>query len=128
MIANTFSNKNPLDATWHPWATPTIKDGVQQGYHLLSLVTKTVHNHYKCITRYSKTRDYRGIPNFLIFDPKHRLWVLVRTAPVSRFYLGSNIKLFWIRGSTEQKQEKYQTLSTENFQFLQLAKNLYNIH
>ena len=28
---------------------------------------------------YSKTRVCRGIPTFLIFDPKHRLWVLVRT-------------------------------------------------
>ena len=29
---------------------------------------------------YSKTGVYRGIPTFLIFDPKHRFWVLVRTA------------------------------------------------
>ena len=28
---------------------------------------------------YSKTGVCRGIPIFLIFDPKHRLWVLVRT-------------------------------------------------
>ena len=27
----------------------------------------------------------RGIPNFLIFDPKHTLWVLVRTASARRF-------------------------------------------
>ena len=31
---------------------------------------------------YSKTGVYRGLPNFLIFDPKHRLWVLVRTATI----------------------------------------------
>ena len=29
---------------------------------------------------YSKTGVYRGILFFLIFAPKHRLWVLVRTA------------------------------------------------
>ena len=29
---------------------------------------------------YSKNGVNRGIPIFLIFDPKHRLWVLVRTA------------------------------------------------
>ena len=29
---------------------------------------------------YSKTGVCRGIPIFLIFAPKHRLWVLVRTA------------------------------------------------
>ena len=29
---------------------------------------------------------YRGIHNFLIFALKQRLWVLVRTAPVRRFY------------------------------------------
>ena len=34
---------------------------------------------------YSKTVVYRGIPIFLIFAPKHRLWVLVRTASPRRF-------------------------------------------
>ena len=32
---------------------------------------------------YSKTGVYRGIPIFLIFAPKHRLCVLVRTASPS---------------------------------------------
>ena len=27
---------------------------------------------------YSKTGVCRGIPNFLIFDPKHTMWVVVR--------------------------------------------------
>ena len=34
---------------------------------------------------YSKTGVCRGIPIFLIFTPKHRLWVLVRTASARRF-------------------------------------------
>ena len=34
---------------------------------------------------YRKTGVYRGIPIFLIFAPKHRLWVLVRTASARRF-------------------------------------------
>ena len=34
---------------------------------------------------YSKTGVCRGIPIFLIFAPKHRLWVLVRTASARRF-------------------------------------------
>ena len=34
---------------------------------------------------YSKTGVFRGIPIFLIFAPKHRLWVLVRTTSVMRF-------------------------------------------
>ena len=29
---------------------------------------------------YSKKGVFRGIAIFLIFDPKHRLWVLIRTA------------------------------------------------
>ena len=33
----------------------------------------------------------RGIPNFLIFAPKHRLWVLVRTASTRRFQLARTI-------------------------------------
>ena len=35
---------------------------------------------------YSKTGVCRGIPIFLIFAPKHRLWVLVRTASVRQTY------------------------------------------
>ena len=34
---------------------------------------------------YSKTGVCNGIPIFLIFDPKHRLWELVRTASSRRF-------------------------------------------
>ena len=34
---------------------------------------------------YSKAGVCRGIPIFLIFAPKHRLWVLVRTASARRF-------------------------------------------
>ena len=34
---------------------------------------------------YSKTGVCRGIPIFLIFAPKHRLWVPVRTASARRF-------------------------------------------
>ena len=36
----------------------------------------------------SKTGVYRGTPIFLIFDSKHRLWVLIRTKTASarRFY------------------------------------------
>ena len=33
---------------------------------------------------YSKIEVYRGIPYFLIFALKHRLWVLIRTASMRR--------------------------------------------
>ena len=48
----------------------------------------------QCIPPYSKRGVYRGIPIFLIFDPKHRLWVLVRlTAPVPTInVLSKNMK------------------------------------
>ena len=36
---------------------------------------------------FSKTGVWRGIPIFLIFAPKHRLWVLVRTACIECFQL-----------------------------------------
>ena len=38
-----------------------------------------IHNPYTPLL-YSKTGVCRGIHIFLIFAPKHRLWVLVRTA------------------------------------------------
>ena len=34
---------------------------------------------------YSKIGVYRGVPYFLIFAPKHGLWVLVRTTSLRRF-------------------------------------------
>ena len=34
---------------------------------------------------YSKTGVCRGIPIFVIFAPKHRLWVLIRTVLARRF-------------------------------------------
>ena len=48
---------------------------------------KHVHVMYTTLTPllYSKTGVCRGIPIFLIFAPKHRLWVLVRTASARRF-------------------------------------------
>ena len=48
---------------------------------------------------------------FLISAQKHRLWVLVRTASVSRSNEYHNLCF-------EQKQEKYQNFLSENFQFL----------
>ena len=36
-------------------------------------------------TLISKTGVYRGIPIFLIFDPKHRLWLHVRIASLRLF-------------------------------------------
>ena len=34
---------------------------------------------FSCTGSYRKTWVCRGIPNFLIFDSKHTLWVLIRT-------------------------------------------------
>ena len=60
---------------------------------------------------FSKTVVCRGIPIFLIFAPKHGLWVLVRTA--SAIYVLS-------------KKKKKKKKSNESFQFLQLNENLYS--
>ena len=57
---------------------------------------------------YSKTGVCRGIPIFLIFAPKHRLWVLVRT-------------------TLSKNKKNIKKNSTEFFQFLQL-KNLCILH
>ena len=55
-------------------------------------------------TLYTKTWIYRGMPIFLIFDPKHSVWVLIRMPnpggfdmyPQSMFWVKiiENIKLF----------------------------------
>ena len=63
-----------------------------------------------CPLLYCKTGVCRGIPIFLIFAPKYRLWVLVRTA--SLFCQSKNKK-------------NIKKNSNENFQFLHLKKSLY---
>ena len=45
---------------------------------------------------YSKTGVCRGIPIFLIFGTKHRLWVLVRTASARRFFRVGYPQSFYI--------------------------------
>ena len=66
----------------------------QPHYNTVSLKTQSVFHQenmsVKCIPPltpllYRKTGVCRGIAIFLIFAPKHRLWVLVRTASARRF-------------------------------------------
>ena len=60
---------------------------------------------------YSKTGVCRGIPIFLNFAPKRRLWVLFRTALARRFKRVSTIYVL----SKNKKNIKF--FSTENFHF-----------
>ena len=60
---------------------------------------------------YSKTGGYRGILCFLIFSPKHRLWVLVRTASLRRFLRVPTINVL------SKNKKKYYKLSSENNHF-----------
>ena len=47
---------------------------------------------------YSKTGVYRGIPIFLIFAQKHRLWVVVRTATIYVLSRNKkNVKIFLLK-------------------------------
>ena len=57
---------------------------------------------------YGKTGVCRGITIFLIFAPKHRLWVLVITCTHNLCF-----------------EQKYQKFSTENFHYIKLLKSLY---
>ena len=59
-------------------------------FHLLKMRTSIdIFKNEKCkVTfgfEYSKTGVYRGKHFFLIFAPKHRFWVLIRTASPGRF-------------------------------------------
>ena len=66
----------------------------------------------------SKTGVCRAKSIFLIFAPKHRLWVFVRTASPMRFYRVPTIYVL------SKNKQKYQNFSAENFQFLKLKNNL----
>ena len=60
----------------------------EDGFLASGLIMKREHQENMSVQRippytpllYSKTGVCRGIPIFLIFAPKHGLWVLVRTA------------------------------------------------
>ena len=61
--------------------------GASSGSHIIRITcTCNIFLPYTPLL-YSKTGVYRGIPNFLIFDQKHTLWVhvLVKTALARRF-------------------------------------------
>ena len=69
---------------------PVWNSAVLLGKHDTFLSLHQENMSVKCIPPqtpllYRKTGVCRGIPIFLIFAPKHRLWVLVRTASVRRF-------------------------------------------
>ena len=56
---------------------------IQMEIHQENMSVKCIPPHTPHL--YSKTGVRRGIPIFLNFAPKHRLWVLVRTASPRRF-------------------------------------------
>ena len=71
---------------------------------------------------YSKTGVYKGIPIFVIFYPKHRLWVLVRTASLTSSarrlinVLNSNIE-----NINKENQLKFFIFTTKKFLYFAWA-------
>ena len=55
---------------------------------------------------------FTGVYFFLIFVPKHRLWVLLRTASLRRFYRVPRINVL-----SKKKRKKYLKISSENEHF-----------
>ena len=51
---------------------------IDKAHHQENMSMKSIPPHTPLL--YSKVGVYRGIPIFLMFVPKHRLWVHVRTA------------------------------------------------
>ena len=72
-------------------------------------------------TSYRKTGVCKGITNFLIFDPKHTLCVLVRTALARRFLRVPTINVL----SENKKSIKHFLLKFSNFTS---EKNLRILH
>ena len=68
---------------------------------------------------YSKTTVCRGIPNFLIFHPKHTLWVLVRTASQPTMYVLSEninkIKIIPMKFSNFSSEKKSLYIARASF-------------
>ena len=55
----------------------------EKKYHQENMSVKCIHPYTPLL--YSKTGVYRSIYIFVIFAPKHRLWVLIRTASPRQF-------------------------------------------
>ena len=79
----------------------SLQKRVHAIYHQENMSVKCISPHTRLL--YSKTGVYRSITYFLISDPKHRLWVLVRTASARR-----------------QNYQKYQILIMEIFKLYNL--------
>ena len=69
---------------------------------------------------YSKTGVYRGVPIFLIFAPKHRLWVLVRTASPRT----ASARRFCRGGSNMYPQSMFLSQNNKNIKIFQLKKKI----
>ena len=72
------------------WEDDAAEGGIMFGYNIHHNPHHQENMFMQCIPPYtpllySKTGVCRGIPIFLIFAPKHRLWVLVRTALARQF-------------------------------------------
>ena len=92
-----FCDKPTLSKKNCPW-----KLGLNTMFHQENMSVKCIPPQTPLL--YRKVGICRGLSIFLIFAPKHRLWVLVRTAlPI--YVLSENKK------------------NIKNFQFLQLRKN-----
>ena len=76
------------------------------GQHQENISVKCIHPYTPLL--YRKTGVCRGIPIFLIFDPKHRLWVLVSDAVLTC----TNDVCF-----EQNKVKKISIFSNENFKF-----------
>ena len=103
-IASTESS-----ASTEPWYCDACKAGVKPVSSLLLIRITCLYNIYSLIPHqenmsvyslppqiallYSETGVCRGIPIFLIFAPKHRLWVLVRTASNRKFSFFTTLEI-----------------------------------
>ena len=96
-----------------------LKVPPSSGIHQADQSTPEKHVHEK----YTPVNVYRGIPIFLIFDPKHRLWILVRTASARRG--GSHV---YPRSLFLAKILKILKIPHRNFQFLLLKKKFCMLH
>ena len=93
---------------------PTVSLFFLLAHRFVKQVYLTSRKYVRVISKfYVAKRVSRGIHNFLIFAPTHRLWVVVRTASARRFYLVPKIYVL-------SKSEKF---SDKNFHFLKL-KNI----
>ena len=98
---------------------------------VMSSCLLTRHHENMSVNKYPPIPHFHwvcsGIPIFLIFDPKHRLWLLVKTASARQFFRVPTINVLNIYIKKSVFHLNFQNLNIKKYLYIaQIFVNLYH--